>query len=77
MTLEEVINIISQLQATRTNIHRLRVQEWIGYGKFKPVLESKTLRGLKELSDYSTYRDYVVVETNFLATGLYITITKI
>lgn len=77
MTLEEVVNVVSQLQATRTNIHRLCVQEWIGHGKFKPVLESKTLRGLKELSDYSTYRDYVVVEADFLATGLYITITRV
>lgn len=77
MTLEEVINIISQLQATRTNIRRLRVQEWIGYGKFKPVLESKTIRELMALKEYNDFKDYVVVETDFLATGLYITITKV
>lgn len=77
MTLEETLSVISQLQATRTNINRLKVQEWIGYGKFRPVLEGKTLRDLRELEEYNEFRDYVVLETNFLPTGCYITIVKI
>lgn len=77
MTLEETLNIISQLQATRTNIHRLYVQEWIGYGKFKRVLEGKTLRDLKGLKEYDSFKDYVVVETDFLPSGCYITVVKI
>lgn len=77
MTLEEALNIISQLQATRTNINRLKVQEWIGYGKFKRVLEGKTLRDLKGLKEYDSFKDYVVVETDFLPSGCYITVVKI
>ena len=76
MTLEETLNVISQLQATRTNINRLKVQEWIGYGKFKTVLEGRTLRDLRELKEYNEFKDYVVLETNFLPTGCYITVVK-
>lgn len=77
MTLEETLNVISQLQATRTNINRLSVQEWVGYGKFKTVLEGRTLRDLKELKEYNEFKDYVVLETNFLPTGCYITVVEI
>lgn len=77
MTLEETLNVIAQLQATRTNIHRLYVQEWIGYGKFKRVLEGKTLGDLKSLSEYNKFKDYVVVETDFLPSGCYITVVRI
>lgn len=77
MELEETLNIISQLQATRTNISKLIVQEWIGYGKFKTVLEGKTFNELKSLKDYSTYKNYFVIETNFLASGCYIVIVKV
>lgn len=77
MELEETLNVISQLQATRTNINKLIVQEWIGYGKFKTVLEGKTFSELKSLEDYSTYKNYFVIETNFLASGCYIVIVKV
>lgn len=77
MTLEETLNVISQLQATRTNIHHLYVQEWIGYGKFRTVLEGSTLRDLRELKEYNEFKDYVVLETDFLPTGCYITVVKI
>lgn len=77
MTLEEALNIIAQLQATRTNIHRLYVQEWIGYGKFKGVLEGKTLSDLKSLKEYNEFKDYVVIETDFLPSGCYITVARI
>lgn len=77
MELEETLNVISQLQATRTNIHKLIVQEWIGYGKFQTVLEGKTFSELRSLEDYSTYKNYPVLETNFLASGCYIVIVKV
>lgn len=77
MTLEETLNVISQLQATRTNIHRLYVQEWIGYGKFKRVLEGKTLRDLRDLKEYNDFKDYDVVDTDFLPSGCYLTVVKI
>ena len=77
MTLEETLNVISQLQATRTNIYRPYVQEWSGYGKFKRVLEGKTLRDLKGLKEYDSFKDHVVVETDFLPSGCYITVVKI
>lgn len=77
MTLEETLNVISQLQTTRTNINRLKVQEWIGYGKFKRVLEGKTLRDLRGLKEFESFKDYVVVETDFLPSGCYITVVKI
>ena len=76
LSLEETLNIISQLQASRTNIHRLIVQEWIGYGKFKPVLEGKTFNELKSFKDFNTYKNYSVLETNFLASGCFITVCK-
>ena len=76
MVLEETLNVISQLQATRTNIHKLIVQEWIGYGKFKTVFGGKTFSELRSLKDYSTYKNYFVLETNFLASGCYIVIVK-
>lgn len=77
MNLEETLNIIAQLQATRTNISKLIVQEWIGYGKFRTVLEGKTFNELKSLKDYKDYKDFIVLETNFLASGCLITIVKI
>lgn len=76
MKLEEVLNIIAQLQATRTNIHKLIVQECIGYGKFRTVLEGKTFNELKSLADFNTYKDCEFIETNFLATGCYIVISN-
>lgn len=53
MNLEETLNVISQLLRTRTNIFSICIQEQIGFGKFKTVLEGKYIIDIKENKDFN------------------------
>lgn len=75
MNLEETLNVISQLQSTRTNIYNIVIQEIIGFGKFRTVLEGKYIRDIKENKDFNKYKSYHTVEIWFLSGNCYIHIT--
>lgn len=72
MNLEETLNVTSQLQSTRTNIFSICVQEIIGFGKFRTVLEGKYIRDIKENKDFNKYKSYHTVEIWFLSGNCYI-----
>ena len=76
MYLERTLNILSQLQC-RTNIYSICVQEIIGFGKFKTVLEGKYISDIKENKDFSKYKYYYTVEVQFLSGKCCIFITDI
>ena len=48
MNVEETLNVISQLLSVRANIYNIVIQEIIGFGKFRTVLEEKFIRDIKE-----------------------------
>lgn len=75
MSLERTLNTLSQLQC-RTNIYNIFVQEIIGFGKFKTVLEGKYIRDIRENKDFNKYKSYHTEETQFLSGKCYIYITK-
>lgn len=66
MNLEETLNTLSQLR-TRTNIYNIIIQEIIGFGKLKTVLEEKFIRDIKENKDFNKYKSYYTVEILFLS----------
>ena len=76
MNLEETLNVISQLQSSKTNIFYIYVQERIGFGKFRTVLEGKYIRDIRENKDFSKYKSYHTVEIQFLSGKCYIFITE-
>ena len=73
MNLEETLNVISQLP--RSNIYSICIQEIIGFGKFRTVLEGKYLRDIRENKDFSKYKSYHTTEIQFLSVMCYIFIT--
>lgn len=75
MTLEETLNTISQLLSTRTNIYNIVIQEIIGFGKFRTILEGKYLRDIREIKNFSKYKSYHTAEIQFLSGKCYIFIT--
>ena len=76
MTLEGTLNTISQLQSSKTNIFSIIIQERIGFGKTKTVLEGKYLRDIIESKDFSKYKSYKTEEIQFLSGNCYIIITE-
>lgn len=72
MNVEETLNVTSQLQSTRTNIYNIVIQEIIGFGKFRTVLEGKYIRDIKENKDFNKYKSYHTVEIWFLSGNCYI-----
>ena len=75
MNLEGTLNTISQLQSSRTNIYSICIQEIIGFGKFRTVLEGKYIRDIRENKDFSKYKSYHTEEIQFLSGKCYIFIT--
>lgn len=75
MYFEETLNVISQLLSYRTNIYNIVIQEIIGFGKLKTVLEGKYIRDIKENKDFNKYKSYHTVEILFLSGNCYIHIT--
>lgn len=71
MSLERTLNTLSQLQC-RTNIYNIFVQEIIGFGKFKTVLEGKYIRDIRENKDFNMYKSYHTEEIQFLSGKCYI-----
>lgn len=72
MNVGETLNVFSQLQSTRTNIYNIVIQEIIGFGKFRTVLEGKYIRDIKENKDFNRYKSYHTVEIWFLSGNCYI-----
>lgn len=72
MDLERTLNVISQLQSTRTNIFSIRIREQIGFGKFKIVLEEKTIKDITENKNFNKYKFYHTSEVLFLSGNCYI-----
>lgn len=72
MNLEETLNVTSQLQSTRTNIFSICIQEIIGFGKFRTVLEGKYIRDIRENKDFNKYKSYHTEEIKFLSGKCYI-----
>lgn len=70
MNLEGTLNVISQLP--RSNIFYFYIQEIIGFGKFKTVLEGKYLRDIRENKDFNKYKSYHTKEIQFLSGKCYI-----
>ena len=70
--LERTLDTISQLLSTRTNIYNIVIQEVIGFGKLKTVLEGKYIRDIKENKDFNKYKSYRTVEILFLSGNCYI-----
>lgn len=75
MYLEGTLNTLSQLQC-RTNIYSICVQEIIGFGKSRTVLEGKYIRDIKENNDFRKYKSYHTEEIQFLSGKCYIFITE-
>ena len=75
MNVEGTLNTISQLLSTRTNIYNIVIQEVIGFGKFRTVLEGKYIRDIKENKDFEKYKSYHTEEVLFLSGKCYIYIT--
>lgn len=71
MHLEGTLNTISQLR-TRTNIYNIVIQEIIGFGKLRTVLEGKYIRDIKENKDFNRYKSYYTKEILFLSGNCYI-----
>lgn len=76
MNLERTLNVISQLQSTKTNIFSIRIQERIGFGKFKTVLEGKTIRDITGNKDFTKFKSYFTEEVQFLSGNCYIYIIE-
>lgn len=76
MNLEGTLNTLSQLLSTRTNIYNIVIQEIIGFGKFRTVLEGKYIRDIKENKDFNKYKSYHTAEIQFLSGKCYIFITE-
>ena len=74
MNLEGTLNVISQLP--RSNIFYFYIQEIIGFGKSRTVLEGKYLRDIRENKDFSKYKSYHTAEIQFLSGKCYIFITE-
>jgi len=72
MYLEGTLNTISHLLSTRTNIYNIVIQEIIGFGKFKAVLEGKYIRDIKENKNFSKYKSYHTEEIQLLSGNCYI-----
>lgn len=72
MNVEETLNVTSQLQSTRTNIYNIVIQEIIGFGKFRTVLEGKYIRDIRENKDFNKFKSYHTVEIWFLSGNCYI-----
>ena len=72
MNLEGTLNTLSQLLSNRTNIYNIVIQEIIGFGKFRTVLEGKYIRDIKENKDFNKYKSYYTVEIWFLSGNCYI-----
>lgn len=72
MYFEETLNVISQLLSYRTNIYNIVIQEIIGLGKLKTVLEGKYIRDIKENKDFNKYKSYLTREILFLSGNCYI-----
>lgn len=72
MTLERTLDTISQLLSTKTNIYNIVIQEIIGFGKLKTVLEEKYIRDIKENKDFDKYKSYYTKEILFLSGNCYI-----
>lgn len=72
MNLEGTLDTLSQLMSTRTNIYNIVIQEIIGFGKFKTVLEGKYIRDIKENKDFNKYKSYHTEEVQFLSGKCYI-----
>lgn len=72
MNLEGTLDTLSQLMSTRTNIYNIVIQEIIGFGKFKTVLEGKYIRDIKENKDFNKYKSYHDEEVQFLSGKCYI-----
>lgn len=75
MNLEGTLNTLSQLQC-RTNIYNIVIQEIIGFGKSRTVLEGKYIRDIKENKDFNKYKSYHTAEIQFLSGKCYIFITE-
>ena len=71
MNLEGTLNTLSQLH-TKTNIFSICIQEIIGFGKFRTVLEGKYIRDIKENRDFEKYKSYHTEEIQFLTGKCYI-----
>lgn len=76
MNLERTLNVISQLQSTRTNIFSIRIQKQIGFGKSKIVLEGKTIKDITENKDFAKFKSYFTLEIQFLSGNCYIYIVE-
>lgn len=76
MNLEETLNTLSQLLSNRTNIYNIVIQEIIGFGKSRTVLEGKYIRDIRENKDFNKYKSYHTKEIQFLSGKCYIYITK-
>lgn len=74
MYLEGTLNVISQLP--RSNIFYFYIQEIIGFGKSRTVLEGKYIRDIKENKDFNKYKPYHTAEIQFLSGKCYIFITE-
>ena len=72
MNVEETLNVISQLLSVRANIYNIVIQEIIGFGKFRTVLEEKFIRDIKENKDFNKYKSYYTKEILFLSGKCYI-----
>lgn len=72
MNVEETLNVISQLLSTRANIYNIVIQEIIGFGKFRTVLEGKYIRDIRENKDFNKFKSYHTVEILFLSGNCYI-----
>lgn len=72
MNVEGTLNTLSQLQSSKTNIYNIVIQEIIGFGKFRTVLEGKYIRDIKENKDFNKYKSYHTVEIWFLSGNCYI-----
>lgn len=72
MNLEETLNVISQLLSVRANIYNIVIQEIIGFGKFRTVLEGKYIRDIRENKDFNKYKSYYTKEIQFLSGNCYI-----
>lgn len=76
MNLEETLNTIRKLQSSRVNIYNICIQEIIGFGKFRTVLEGKYIRDIKENKDFNKYKSYRTEEIQFLSGNCYIYINE-
>lgn len=72
MNLGGTLNALSHLLSTRTNIYNIVIQEIIGFGKSRTVLEGKYIRDIKENKDFTKYKSYHTVEILFLSGNCYI-----